>query len=59
MDDPTKRTLADLIADLEASEAEIAAGQTIPGEQVLAELQDRLDQWLRDRPAERKRRLGM
>lgn len=38
MSDPTKRTLAELIADLDASEAELAAGDLVPGEVVLAEL---------------------
>jgi hypothetical protein len=40
MNDPTHRTLSDLIADLEASEAELAAGDLVPGEVVLAELRE-------------------
>ena len=59
MDDPTKPTIESILADLDASEAEIAAGQTVPLEEVLAELQQALDQWRRDHSGEPKRRLGM
>ncbi len=38
MNDPTKRTLADLIADLDISEAQVAVGDIVSGEEVLAEL---------------------
>jgi len=59
MDDPTNPSAEELLADLEASEAEIAAGQAIPAETVLAELQEKLDQWLSDHSPEPRRRLGM
>lgn len=39
MSDPTNLTLADLMADLEASEAEIEAGEIVPAEIVFAELE--------------------
>ena len=38
MRDLTNRPLADLLADLEISEAQLAAGDVISGEAVLAEL---------------------
>lgn len=38
MRDPTNRSLADLLADLDVSEAQLAAGDLIPGETVLSEL---------------------
>ena len=38
MRDPTNRPLADLLADLEISEAQLAAGDIVSGEAVLAEL---------------------
>jgi hypothetical protein len=40
MDDPTKRTLADWIADLEESEAEVAAGLTVPLAPILEQLRE-------------------
>ena len=39
MSDPTNRSLSDLIADLDASEAEIDAGEVVPAEEVFAELE--------------------
>jgi hypothetical protein len=42
--DPTNHTLSDLIADLDASDADIEAGRIIPGETLLAELEARLRQ---------------
>ncbi|MDZ5646417.1 hypothetical protein [Nitrospirillum sp. BR 11828] len=38
MSDPTRRPLSDLIADLDISEAEYAAGDLVAGETVLEEL---------------------
>lgn len=38
MADPTNRPLADLIADLDISDAQRAAGDIISGERVLADL---------------------
>lgn len=38
MSDPTNRSLSDLLADLDASEAEIEAGEVVPAEQVFADL---------------------
>lgn len=45
MNDPTRRTAADLIADLDASEADIEAGRIVPGETVLARIQAALDRY--------------
>jgi hypothetical protein len=42
MTDPTNRPIADLIADLAISEAEVEAGDIVPGEVVFAELEARL-----------------
>ena len=42
MTDPTKRTIADWIADLDASEAEADAGLTVPGEVVRQHILDSL-----------------
>ncbi len=41
--DPTDLTLADWIAALDRSDAQIDAGDVVPGETVLAELQASLD----------------
>ena len=40
MSDPTNRPLSDWLADLEISEAELAAGDTVPLASVLAELDE-------------------
>jgi hypothetical protein len=40
---PTALTLDELIADLDASDAEIAAGLTVPGEVVAAKLRATLE----------------
>ena len=40
--DPTKLTLDDWIADLDAADAGIDAGDIVPGEVVLAELEQQL-----------------
>ena len=50
MDNPTDRSLADLEADIDASEAEIAAGDLVSGETVLATIQAAIES------AEAKRR---
>lgn len=42
MTDPTRHTLADLMADLDASDADIESGNIVPGEAVLAELEEQL-----------------
>jgi hypothetical protein len=34
MEDPTKRTIAEMLADMDASDAEIEAGQIVSGEAV-------------------------
>lgn len=39
MSDPTNRPIADLIADIDASEAEIERGELVPGGAVLAKVQ--------------------
>lgn len=59
MDDPTNLTVEEMLAALEESEAEIAAGLTFPLEEVLAELQRELDQWRLDHASEPQRRRGM
>jgi hypothetical protein len=38
MSDPTNRPLSEWLADLEISEAQIAAGDFVPGENVLVDL---------------------
>ena len=40
MNDPTNRTVSDWLADLEISEAEAAAGETVPLAAVLADFDD-------------------
>jgi hypothetical protein len=42
MGDPTKRTREDMLADLEASDAEVDAGLIVPGDVVRQELLDSL-----------------
>ena len=42
MIDPTKRTREDMLADLEASDAEIEAGLVVPGKLVRQDLLDSL-----------------
>ena len=42
MTDPTNRTREDMLADLEASDAEVDAGLTVPGEVVRQDLLDSL-----------------
>lgn len=59
MDDPTKPTIAEMQAALDESEAQIDAGDVLPLEDVLAELQTELDQWRLDHPPERRRGLRM
>jgi hypothetical protein len=44
MTDPTKLTLDDWIAALDQSDAEIAAGDLVPGDLVHRAIQDRIDQ---------------
>jgi hypothetical protein len=44
MVEPTMPTLAEIEADLDASDAEIEAGDIVPGEVVMAELEARLAQ---------------
>ena len=43
MSDPTKRTREEMLADLEASDAEVDAGLTVPGEVVLEGIQAAID----------------
>jgi hypothetical protein len=43
MIDPTKRTLAEIEADLEISEAEAARGETFPVEPILKRLHEHAD----------------
>lgn len=53
MKDPTKRTREEMLADLEASDAEAEAGDLVPGEVVEAMIQeaiDRLEARLADGP---------
>lgn len=58
MADPTKRSLADLIADLDASDAEAEAGDTVPAETVFARLQEAIDSLAADRQAAALRKAG-
>jgi hypothetical protein len=54
MNDPTRRPLSDLVADLDISEAEYAAGDLVAGEVVLDELRasiDRLEAKQRNAPS--------
>jgi len=39
MSDPTNRPVSEWVADLEISEAQAAAGEFVPAEKVLADLQ--------------------
>ena len=43
MADPTNRTREDMLADLEASDAEAMASDLVPGETVLAAIQAAID----------------
>jgi predicted transcriptional regulator len=43
MSDPMQRTLADVMADLDASEADIAAGRIVPADEVHQAIKDRID----------------
>lgn len=42
MNDPTKRPLADLLADFEASDAEVDAGHIVPADEVIPRLRESL-----------------
>lgn len=39
MNDPTKRSVADLVADLDASDAEAEAGDLVPAQTVFARIE--------------------
>lgn len=43
MTDPTSRSREEMLDDLDASDAEIEAGDLVPGEVVLAEIQAAID----------------
>lgn len=43
MTDPTNRSREDMIADLDASDADIAAGDLVPGEAVIATIEAAID----------------
>lgn len=59
MDDPTNPTIAEMLAALDESDAQIDAGEVLPLEDVLAEFQAELDQWRLDHSPEPRRGLGM
>jgi hypothetical protein len=47
MTDPKNRACEDMLADLDASDAEIAAGDLVPGEVVRATIQTAIDRLAR------------
>jgi hypothetical protein len=57
MKDPTKHTYEDVLADLEASDAELDAGLMVPGEVVHAAI-DRLEARLAGTPQRKPFRAG-
>ncbi len=59
MTDPTKLTMDDLIADFDASDADVEAGRLVEGEVVLEKLRaalERVEARLRDTPQRGKLR---
>ncbi|HEY9566939.1 MAG TPA: hypothetical protein VIR38_02520 [Thalassobaculum sp.] len=46
-------------ADLDASEAEVLAGDTVPLDEMLTRLQRELDEWMPTHAPEPQRRFGM
>ena len=57
MSDPTNRPTADLIADIDASEAEIETGDLVPGSAVLANIEAAMERLAAKQRQEEPRRV--
>ncbi len=58
MSDPTNRTIAEMLADLDASEAELAVGDVVPGETILANIQAAIDRLEAKRATDQHRKVA-
>ena len=58
MNDPTNRPVSDWLADLDASDADLAAGRIVPGEVVMARLQAALERYEATRRGEKDPRVA-
>ncbi len=56
MTGPVNRTISEMLADLAASEAELAAGQIVPGEVVMASIQAAIDRYEAGHTDDRQRK---
>jgi C4-type Zn-finger protein len=57
MADPTNRTVADIEASLDVSDAQLAAGETIPIEPVLKRVRQSIDRLVSKQRSEQRRKV--